>query len=221
MLRKLLQDKRFKSDVEKFYEKNKAIIDDIVIFGSASREKEEASDIDVLIILKAESPGIEKICRDMFQDEKFHVIVKLRQELESPAFIPREGYLFEGYSLIKNQSIANNYGYEAMYMFVYSTKNLPNSKRTKFYYAMNGRGDKGFAENANLLKVSDGVLMAPINEKENVVEFLRHWDIAARDYEILIPKRKKETLFGSLKNKIASPSQKEKNEFWMDKNRPK
>ena len=50
MLKKLLKNAVFKSEIRKFFRKNESEIVDIILFGSIVKGKEKPRDIDILII---------------------------------------------------------------------------------------------------------------------------------------------------------------------------
>jgi predicted nucleotidyltransferase len=81
-----------------------AEIDDIILFGSAQRGKEDPADIDVLVVFRTKvSKRLEQEIRRSCNVAGLEINSTTRQELESDGFIAREGVYLEGYSLIKRK----------------------------------------------------------------------------------------------------------------------
>ncbi|MBW2966872.1 hypothetical protein KY362_00130, partial [Candidatus Woesearchaeota archaeon] len=63
-------------------------------------------------------------------------------------------------------------------------------KKTKYYYALNGRGDNdGVMQMLDCIKLSDGIILCPLSNIEKMREFLDAWEIDYKYIPILIPER--------------------------------
>jgi hypothetical protein len=67
---------------------------------------------------------------------------------------------------------------------------MNNSDRMKFYYALYGRGnEKGVMETFSCYKISDKLIIAPIENADKISEFLEIRKIKFDKIPILIPGR--------------------------------
>lgn len=168
-------------------------VDDIIVFGSIVRGKNKPQDIDVVVVFKNKvNKNMEyKIRKELEKNyNNISIISKTKKYLLSNDFDAREGVLFEGISLLSGEMINNNYGFSSLGMFKYNFKGWDQLKKTKFYYALNGRADhKGILESLECIKLSDNLILAPLNKVESVKEFLDSWNIEYKYIPILLPKR--------------------------------
>jgi len=188
----------------KLRNKLKAISDqevsDIILFGSAARGKEKPNDIDILVIFKEKinketeytiRKEIEKIYNSV------SIISKTERTISDESFDARESMLFEGKSLITGKGMPERYGFSPFGMFKYNFGDWSNLQKTKFYHALNGRSNiKGIADLLNCIKLSDSLMLTPLDKIEEFREFLDSWKIEYTYIPTLIPKRlsKKELL---------------------------
>ena len=176
-----------------FLKKHSAEVKDIIVFGSLMRGKAEPGDIDLLIVFR------EKINKDVEYEFKkllspaiknLSLISKTEEACQEPSFDAREGILFEGYSLVKQKYLAESFGFISLGLFFYRTKELNNLNKTKFYYALNGRGkSKGLVEKLNGLKFSDNLIAFPLEKIEPAKNFFDFWKIEYKYVPSLIPQR--------------------------------
>jgi len=173
--------------------KEASAIDDIILFGSAVRGKEKPADLDVLVLFKAKidkdieyniRKELEKVCKNI------SIISKTRKTVLEESFDARESILFEGVSLITGKNLARAYGFSSLGLFKYAFKDWNKLKKTKFYYALNGReGKDGILQMLNCIKLSDGLILSPLDKIEPVKEFLQSWEIEYIYMPIIIPER--------------------------------
>lgn len=175
---------------KEFHRMHRDAIKDIILFGSAVRGKAHPNDIDVLIIFHKEiDKAIEYAFRKRMQD-RISVVSKTEKTVKEASFDARDGILFEGYSLVASRYIASDFGFSAFGLFIYATNNLSNTVKTRFYYALNGRGSlKGSAEGFNGIKLSDRMMAVPLENIEAAREFFDFWKLEYRYVPILIPER--------------------------------
>ena len=165
-------------------------IEDIILFGSLVKGKSEPKDIDILIIFKEKViKEIEYSFRQLLPD-KASVISKTKKTLFDASFDAREGVLFEGYSLIDLDYVGSRYGFQSWGLFLYETKGISNNTKTRFYYALNGRGDqKGISKKFRCIKLSDRAILVPLEQIEPMKEFFNYWNIEYKPIPSLIPSR--------------------------------
>lgn len=176
-----------------FYRKYEAEIKDIILFGSLMRGKPEPQDIDILILFRKK---IDKEIEYEFKKlllpkiKNISLISKTEETCQESSFDAREGILFEGYSLIKGSFLAEGFGFISFGLFFYSTKELSNTDKTKFYYALNGRNlAKGMVEKLKGIKLSDNLIAFPLDEIELAKNFFDFWKLEYRYVPALMPQR--------------------------------
>lgn len=176
-----------------FYQKNKEEIKDIILFGSLMRGKSKPNDIDLLIIFKNKvnkdtEYTLKKLIAKSFAN--ISLISKTENSLYDASFSAREAILFEGYSLIYRESLSSRYGFDSIGMFVYKTKKMSNADKTMFYYALNGRrGSAGIVDALKGIKISDNIIIFPLNQIESAREFLEQWKAEYTYIPTLLPSR--------------------------------
>lgn len=173
-----------------FYKKNKSEIEDIILFGSIMRGKENFSDIDVLIIFKNEvNKNTEYEFKKLFLNHNLQIISRTESNQKEASFAARDNILFEGYSLIRKTYLASDHGFTSLGIFSYQTKGLSNTQKTRFYYAFNGRNSEGFAKASNCIKMSDNLIAVRLENIEEVKDFFDYWKIEYKYFSCLIPER--------------------------------
>jgi predicted nucleotidyltransferase len=173
--------------------KNNHRISDIILFGSAARGKEKPNDVDVLVLFKesVDKATEYKIRKELEKHYKgISTISKTEKDVFDESFDARESILFEGKSLITGRGLAGRHGFHSFGMFKYNFSGWDKLKKTKFYYALNGRlGKRGIAEMLDCIKLSDLVILAPVEKVEMFREFLNSWKINYIYIPTLIPER--------------------------------
>lgn len=192
MLKELLKNTRFKSIIERFYEKNKSEIVDILIFGSVVRGKIEANDLDLLLIsLKKMDTDIIYVLRKDIEKMYKNISIKniTYSELFGESFKAKGAFISEGYSLINKNFISSAMGYTSFYLFKYKLKGFNKSERMRFYYSLYGRGgSKGMLKTLNAKKFSESVLLVPVEKTEEAKEYLGNIKVPYVEIPILIPR---------------------------------
>ncbi|MEK6932276.1 MAG: nucleotidyltransferase domain-containing protein [Nanoarchaeota archaeon] len=186
---------KLKSEIIKFYRKNKDVILDIVIFGSFIKGKENPKDIDILILYK-DKKNIEKSyeLKKLLKGFNIEITDKTYLELFDESFKIREGILSEGYSVINKKSFSEGFGYLSFILFKYELKGFNKSDRMRFYYGLYGRNknDKGIIDDLGLIKFSDTIIFCPVKNAEKIKEFFDYWKIKYMEFPIMIPNRLKQ-----------------------------
>ncbi len=181
---------QLKKITKSFYKRNIGKIEDIVVFGSFMRGKEKPSDIDILMIFK------ENIDKNLEYDYRkkmpanISVISKTLKTCLDRHFDGREGYLFEGFSLVKSHYTASDYGFASFGAFIYETSQLDNTTKTRFYYALNGRGgSNGAIGTFEGIKISDNTIFVPLIKIEQARDFFDFWKLEYKFIPVLLPER--------------------------------
>lgn len=191
MSKELLKNTRFVSEVKRFYEGNQSKIIDIILFGSSVRGKENPSDVDILIVYKdKEDLDLDYELKKGLNNAGINAQITSKKyiDLSKPSFQAREAVLSEGYSLINNVFISRGLGYSNMRLFRYELKTLDKSGRMRFYYALYGRnGSEGILKALGGFKFAETIILCPIENSEQMKEFLERWGINHLEVPVLIP----------------------------------
>lgn len=186
-----------KSEIKKFFIKNKEIILDIILFGSFIKGKEKPNDIDMLILYK-DKKDIEKSheLKKILEKKGYNVDItdKTYSEFFEDSFKVKEDILSEGYSVINNKFLSEGFGYISFILFKYELIGFTKSDRMRFYYSLSGRTkkDTGILKDLDALKFSDTILLCPVENAEKMKEYLDYWKIKYIEFPIMIPSRLKQ-----------------------------
>ena len=75
-------------------------------------------------------------------------------------------------------------------MFKYNFSNWNKLQKTKFYYALNGRGSaKGIFQQLEGIKLSDQIILIPLDKIELFRDFLESWELDYKYIPMIIPER--------------------------------
>jgi len=191
MLKELLKNTKLISKIRSIAKENEEILD-IILFGSAVRGKEKPRDIDLLVIYKTKiNSELSYQIKKEFEVTGFEIdlVSKSYSDLFKSAFIARESFLSEGFSLIQKKFIADGLGYKPLVMFRYDIKTFNKSQRMRFYYSLYGRNSEGMLKKLKLYKFSERIIISSIEESEEVKEYLNSWNIKYLEIPILMPAR--------------------------------
>lgn len=188
----ILKNTKLRNRLKEILKRNKEV-EDILLFGSAARGKENPADFDILVMFKEKiDKNVEHSIRKELEKEydNISIISKNKDTALEPSFDARESIMFEGKSILTGKNIAKTYGFDSLGMFKYGFKGWTKVKRIKFYHALNGRDKKGgILQSLNCIKASDGIILAPIDKIEPMRSFLDSWKIDYKYIPILIPER--------------------------------
>lgn len=178
ILKQLLNSQALK--LIKDFKKNNKEIFDIVIYGSAVRNKINFNDIDLAIIFSS--------LEDL--DKKLTLSQKLRNNLKNiinydfdvkgidindlldSSFIAGKSIIAEGFLIIRKKFLHEILGFKNYYIFSYSLKNLKPSKKVMFQYALNGRrGEKGMTHLTGSIALGRGAIKVPLEHSEEFKDF--------------------------------------------------
>ncbi len=187
----ILENLKLKNELKKFVSGKE--IDDILLFGSAVRGKEKPNDLDILVIFnekvdKEEEYGVRKILKKYF--DNLSIVSKTQKTILEASFDARESFLFEAISLLTGKNLAQEYGFISFGMFKYGFSNWDKLQKTKFYYALNGRGSaEGIFQKLDCIKLSDQIILVPLDKIELFREFLDSWELDYKYVPMVIPER--------------------------------
>lgn len=175
--------------IEQFYFEQESKLEDIVVYGSSVRGS-SARDIDLILIL---SGGVETgddlaySLKERLAGEQreFDVKSKTLKQLFDPNFLAGGSIILEGYSLISEEFISQKLNLENYSLFKYNLGNLNKNEKTKFTYALKGRGDNpGIVDNLSARHFSCGVILVPIDNTGEFKQFLHRWELDFKEYRI-------------------------------------
>ena len=182
----LLKNKEFRKILKEYFSKD---ILDIIVFGSFMKGKENPNDIDMLIIFpKKVNLDLEyELRKDLSKlNFKFHVQGVSYKELFEAGFLAREGVISEGFSLLIEKPISECYGFLSYVLFKYNLEGMNASKKMMFYYSLFGRGkEQGVLQVYKSQKLSDNLIIVPVNNSENIRDFLDSKKIRYKSVNVL------------------------------------
>ena len=174
---------------KKFAKKNDVF--DIILYGSFVKGKDEARDIDILVIFKQKNL---KERTDLVQDFKEILTKKINnidlktinlRELFEKELLARQSILVEGYSLLSDMALAEKIGFKGYALFTYNLQKLNHNEKTKFTYALSGRKTEGLKGKVKAEHLGKGVVLVPINKSSIFESFLKEWKIKYKSKKVL------------------------------------
>ncbi len=165
---------------------------DIVLYGSAITGKQEARDVDLLLLFKSEA--LKK--RAETAQELKEVLAKTVENLDVKTlnlpelfgsdFLARQALLVEGYSLLHDAPFSERLGFKGQAIFTYSLKSLGHNKKTRFTYALSGRQGEGIREKLTLESLGRGAVLVPVENCSVFESFLQQWDVTYEKKKVLV-----------------------------------
>ena len=162
--------------------KNKEIID-IILFGSFVKGSLNSSDLDVIILSNT-------VTKSDVKEE----ITRLTEKQVDIQILKLDDYdrfiwltlIREGFSVKHMKYLSEIYNIKPSVLYQYSLKSLSQSKKVMF-----DRAIKNFKE---IERLSNRVILVPINRSSDFNDFLAHWDIdfESKEYHLLPLLRKEE-----------------------------
>ena len=187
--------RKLSRDCKEFYKAHNKQIIDIVLYGSFMRGKPDARDIDIIIIFsdveKKEYLNLPYELRKIIEKNKITADVKgiYLDEIFDYKLLARTAIFHEGYSLITKEFLGKKIGFDNMTMFSYSLKNLSNTNKTRFIYALNGRrGSSGVLKILEGRHIGAGIILIPIQNSDEFGKFLTSWKINFEECRCLLKK---------------------------------
>jgi len=150
-------------------------IEDIIIFGSFLKGKENIKDIDITIVFK-------KFSKTIWQDinkigDEYHFSkTTFSKLLIEPLFW--QTLLHEGYSLKHEEFISNILGMKSSFLFEYELLNLDKIKKQTFSHALYGTGGRAnFLKNIKGEKIGRNSILIAEEYSEEMRSFLDTWNV--------------------------------------------
>lgn len=173
-----------KSASEKFRSRHEEVWD-VCVYGSFSRGKKDAGDIDLAILLKKNGTvnkklGLSQELKSILRKtgHEFDVECADTRDFFDASFLARSGIIGEGFLLIRGKRLSEMLGFRSYVIFSYSLKNLTNSEKAMFNYTLNGRrGERGLIELLGCEHMGSGVLKVPIENSEEFGKVLEKHNI--------------------------------------------
>ena len=153
---------------------NKEIID-LIVFGSFAKNKINPKDIDIAAIVNAK-PDITHLKNKLIGIGNLHLQIVSIEDYDNFIWIT---LIKEGFSIKHNKYLHEIYNIKPTVLFKYELKKLTPSNKVMFERAI-----KNFK---NIQKLSNRVVLVPINYSNEFRSFLRRWniDIESSEYELL------------------------------------
>jgi predicted nucleotidyltransferase len=167
-----------------YLQKNKELID-IIIFGSYVKNKGKANDIDIAMLSENKDVDKQELKKQIEQISNKTADIQILTLHDYGKFLWLT-LIKEGFSIKHNKYLHQLYGIKPVILYFYSLKQLPISKKVMFERAL-----KNFK---NIEKLSNRVVLVPIQYSGEFSDLLRYWDIdvEAKEYALLPLVRKEE-----------------------------
>jgi hypothetical protein len=162
---------------------------DVVLFGSAAREKTRPSDIDICLVVSDAAPPAEKFGQAVQKRTGLpsHVSVLRLKDFLSPRQTLWKTVFHEGISLLRGKSLARLVGFEPSVLFWYDLGKLKASEKVRFSYALYGRlGMPGLLKKAKGEVLGKGAILVPVSKEDVIRELFETWQIAYSRRRILL-----------------------------------
>jgi len=163
---------------------NKDLID-IILFGSFVKGG-IANDIDVALVVKDRKNfgDIKKKLKDIISENVDIQIIDIGS-IHSPIWLT---LIKEGFSVGKGKFIHELYKVKPSVLYRYSLKKLNNVQKVQFE-----RGIKNVLDSRGVF-LTRSVILVPIEIKNEIIEFLKNWNIyyESQEYELMPVLRKEE-----------------------------
>ena len=198
MQSQLLNNTELLDKLESLISKHSDIVD-LLIFGSISKGKPSPNDIDFLLLFNGEVDRdteyeVRKHIEKILPDKTIEITAVGYSELFKESFLPREEILTDGFSIRLRKSLSEGFGYVPYALFKYKPKNLKNSERIKFQYALYGRGkSEGLLSKLGGKKLSECLIICPIACEDEFKNFFKLWAVPYKQTKILAQKYMKQS----------------------------
>ena len=170
-------------NLQKFKEKCKILlknkkIEDVIIFGSAIKGKEEPKDVDICLIGEEISSNlIEETEKKLKESIDVHITKsKYRNLLED--VVLWKTLLHEGFSIKKQKYLAELFEMRSFFMFTYSLQSLTITKKQIFSHALTGtKINEGIVKLCKGEKIGRNAVLVPEEKAEEMRAFLETWNV--------------------------------------------
>lgn len=162
---------------------------DILIFGSSVKANPRPKDLDALILFDKKK---DFTLASKLRDSGVSVELLTYDEIKKMNPVLRENLFSEALSLRWNAQFIGILGFEPFEIFYYSP---PERGRRNFYFELFGRDKaKGILELADGFRLSNGVVVVPVEKSDIIKEFFKGRSIFFYSFRMLIQKSKSRIL---------------------------
>lgn len=175
MLKSLKEFSRLKTEWEKYWKED---LLDILLFGSATKGKDQPNDIDLCLIFrnKIDLQLVKSI--ETMLGENYHLSSLTADNFFTEIHSLARTILFEGQSIISGKSLAENFGLKASLLYSYDLSSESSSKKVRFVYLLRGRnGSIGLVKEWMGDFISNSAFIVPIKKDKVVQEVFDAWKI--------------------------------------------
>ncbi|AHL23361.1 MULTISPECIES: nucleotidyltransferase domain-containing protein [Thermococcus] len=180
--------------VKRFVESHEEVFD-VVLYGSTVLGKENPKDFDLMILTKTKLSALElrnlifELKRELSKilpKAKLDIRAMSLEELFDPNNLASLGVIIEGFSLTKNEPMAELMNGKAYTLFRFTLEGLPRKDRVRFQYALKGRDMKsGLLKELNGEQWGAWVVVVPIEHTYRFRDFLELWGVKYEAFTIL------------------------------------
>ena len=173
-------------------EKKDKSIFDIIVYGSFVKGKENAKDVDIVVIF---SEGTLRERLDKIHDIKNKLKhmgkeIDIKQitlnKLFETDFFARTGILKEGISVFKDTQFSETLGFKSYSLFWYNLNGLTHTQKVRFNYILSGRKDmKGMIKELKGERLVSGAVKIPILKSLEFEEILKANSVNYKKKDIL------------------------------------
>ncbi|MBI5390356.1 nucleotidyltransferase domain-containing protein [Candidatus Woesearchaeota archaeon] len=163
--------------------KDKEIVD-IIIFGSQVKGSTVVNDIDLMILSQHKE-------KKTAWKESLQKVLKKKVDVQIVSIEDYASFIWvtmikEGYSVKHNMYLFERHHVQPVVLYTYALKTLTPSRKVMFQRAL--------SQFHGIKRLSNRVILVPIQESGSFSSFLRHWeiDLDAREYALLPLMRKEE-----------------------------
>lgn len=149
--------------------------------------KETPADVDICLIgNEITSRIIQEIEKKLQKSIEVHIIKTKYRNLFEDVMLWKT-LLHEGYSVRKQQYLAELFQMQSFFLFTYNLKNIPLTKKQIFSHALQGtKTHKGILKQCNGEKVGRSAVLVPEEKAEEIRAFLETWNVIYTVKRVLI-----------------------------------
>ncbi|MBU0627700.1 MAG: nucleotidyltransferase domain-containing protein [Nanoarchaeota archaeon] len=175
MLKKLKEYSKLKKVIDNLFSDE---IVDVIIFGSAVKDKISPNDIDIAVIFRTD---IKREILSNFQKElgeRYHISSLLIDQFFNKPHSLAKTLLLEGISLVTGKRLSDNFDLTSSVLYTYDISKEKPSKKVRWVYLLKGRGEnEGIVHKFKGTYISNSSFIMPIEKDEEMIELFKQWDI--------------------------------------------
>ena len=178
--------KKLKEDLKNLLKKEKFLVD-IILFGSSLKGKDLPNDIDVILIFRGKNYQLvdDIINKARKINENLHVEPIIIDFIYNQDVSPY--LLHEGFSIRNMKFIRDLIKFRSYIMATYSLKNMKQSDKVRFSYALYGREkNQGFLNEIKGKEIGKGSILVPVEKQDLLKKFFEQWRIEYKEQRVSI-----------------------------------